>query len=159
MAMLSPDEVLLAGRVAVITGASAGVGRAVAETFASFGAQLALCDRTRPDGVPGLDEDRQGGSQVERRLLGAGAVGASGAGAKSTLAMTVDPRDAMAVEVFVNAVAERYGRADVLVNIGDQALIDDHLTRLTGLTTRLLPLMGPGSSIINVISAEAAETA
>lgn len=126
MAAHTPEGILLTGRVAVVTAASGGVGRAVAELFASFGAQLALCDRNKPDGP---------------------------------LAMTMDVADPVAVEVFAEAVAQRYGRVDVLVNIGDRALIDEHLTGLTGLTRRLLPLMDRGSSIVNVTSGEAGRTA
>ena len=42
--MATPDRPL-AGRLAVITGASRGIGRAMAEAFAAAGCSLALCAR------------------------------------------------------------------------------------------------------------------
>src|SRR5437870_4532827 len=42
---LGPDDFLLTNRVAVVTGAAVGIGRAIAVAFARFGADLALCDR------------------------------------------------------------------------------------------------------------------
>ncbi|NRQ38701.1 SDR family oxidoreductase [Nonomuraea sp. NN258] len=141
MAALSPDAILLTGRVAVVTGAARGIGRAIAETFAAFGAHVAVCDRDKPDG---------------------------------DLAMTLDVRDPVAVEVFAQAVRERWGRVDVLVNNaggtfhaafadtsprGEQILIEENFTQVTGMIRRLLPLMGGGSSIINVTSSEAHQAA
>ncbi|WP_336213683.1 SDR family oxidoreductase [Nonomuraea sp. LPB2021202275-12-8] len=141
MAALSPDAILLTGRVAVVTGAARGIGRAIAETFEAFGARVATCDLDQPYGEP---------------------------------AMTLDVRDPMAVEVFGQAVAERWGRVDVLVNNvggtfhapfadvsakGERTLIDENFTQVTGMIRRMLPLMGPGSSIINLTSSEAHQAA
>src|SRR5207302_9841169 len=42
---LAPSDLLLTDRVAVVTGAAAGIGRAIASTFARFGADVAMCDR------------------------------------------------------------------------------------------------------------------
>jgi NAD(P)-dependent dehydrogenase (short-subunit alcohol dehydrogenase family) len=39
----------LAGRAAIITGASQGLGAAIAERFVAEGAKVALCARTAPD--------------------------------------------------------------------------------------------------------------
>jgi NAD(P)-dependent dehydrogenase (short-subunit alcohol dehydrogenase family) len=43
--VLDPSVVTLSGKVAIVTGAARGLGRAIALTFARFGADLALCDR------------------------------------------------------------------------------------------------------------------
>ena len=74
--------------VAVVTGASRGIGAGLVATFAACGFQLGLFARTAPP-VP------------------AGATGLSDA---------VDVSDADAVERFATAVVERFGRIDLWVN-------------------------------------------
>jgi len=141
MAALSPDAILLTGRVAVVTGTARGIGRAIAEAFEAFGARVAGCDRDKPYGEP---------------------------------AMTLDVRDPVAVEVFAQTVAERWGRVDILVNNaggtfhapfadvsdrGERILVEENFTQVTGMIRRMLPLMGAGGSIINVTSSEAHQAA
>jgi short-subunit dehydrogenase len=83
-------------QVVVVTGASAGVGRAVAHEFASRGAAVALLAR----GVRGLHDAAQ---EVEER----GGV---------ALSLPVDVADPAQVEAAAAAVEERFGRIDVWVN-------------------------------------------
>lgn len=86
---------LLAGRVAVVTGASLGIGRAAALAFAGAGADLALCARGRE-----LD-----GIAREAKALGA-----------RVLARRCDVTDRPAVRSWLRAAAKRFGRLDILVN-------------------------------------------
>jgi 3-oxoacyl-[acyl-carrier protein] reductase len=86
----------LSGKVAVITGASRGIGRAVALTLGAEGALLALCSRSA-----------EGGN--ETALL----VRAQGGEAHS---FQVDVADAKAVSAFAEEVLRRFGRIDILVN-------------------------------------------
>ena len=78
----------LAGRTAVITGASRGLGAGLAEAFASRDVRLALCARTRPALPPGNDG-------IRARL---------------------DVRDEKAVDEFVKQVEERFGTIDLWIN-------------------------------------------
>lgn len=85
----------LAGRVALITGASRGIGAAVARRFAAEGATLVLVARTEG----GLEETDD-------------AVRA--AGGKATLA-PFDLCDFPAIDRLGAAIYERFGRLDILV--------------------------------------------
>jgi NAD(P)-dependent dehydrogenase (short-subunit alcohol dehydrogenase family) len=83
-------------KIVVITGASAGVGRAVARKFASEGARIGLLARGRA----GLEGARQ---DVER--LGGEA-----------LVLPIDVADADAVEAAAGVVEQHFGPIDIWVN-------------------------------------------
>lgn len=82
--------------VVVITGASAGLGRAIAQAFAQEGARIGLLARGRA-GLEGAKRDVEG--------LGGEAI-----------ALPTDVSDANAVEAAAAAVEERFGAIDVWVN-------------------------------------------
>jgi 3-oxoacyl-[acyl-carrier protein] reductase len=148
---LGPDDLLLTDRVAVVTGAAVGIGRAIASTFARFGADLALCDR-----------------DVEN--LGAAAVQVEDAG-RSALTAELDVREADQVDAFAAAVHDRFGHVDILVNNagggfrsdfmsvnnrGQNALVRENFDSVTLFVRAFVPLMPPdGGSIINLTSVEA----
>jgi benzil reductase ((S)-benzoin forming) len=81
--------------VAVITGASRGLGAGMAERFAARGLALGLCARHEPAGTAVAD-----------------AVG----GPTTVLTAAVDVTDAAAVERFCTDVVEAFGRIDLWVN-------------------------------------------
>ncbi len=85
----------LAGRVALVTGASRGIGAAVARRYAAEGAHLVLVARTKA-GLEELDDSV--------RSLGGSA----------TLA-PFDLADSDAIDRLGQALFERFGRLDVLV--------------------------------------------
>lgn len=97
---------LLDGRVALITGASSGIGREVARTFAAEGARIAAFDLARDAG---------------EELVGELAAG----GAASPLFVCGDVRDAHQVDAVVQDVVDRCGRLDVVVNCAGVREIDD----------------------------------
>jgi NAD(P)-dependent dehydrogenase (short-subunit alcohol dehydrogenase family) len=84
------------GKVAVITGASSGVGRAIARAFAEQGARVALIARGRT----GLEA-----AANEVRALGGDAA-----------VLPLDVSDAAAVDAAADSVAETWGGIDIWVN-------------------------------------------
>lgn len=90
-------ELGLEGKVAIVTGASEGLGRACAERFARCGARVAMCAR-RPDVL------EQAATAIQK---------ATGA---EVLARPTDVTRAAEIEAFVQAVVDRFGGVDVLVN-------------------------------------------
>ncbi len=141
----------LTGTVAVVTGAARGIGRSIAHTLAANGAQLALCDRLgdlMTETAKEFDND--------------------------PLVHIIDVRDPAAVSGFIEAIAERWGRVNTLVNNagggfyaavmdvsagGQTALVNENFTSVTNLTRGCVPLMTNGGSIINITSVEVTRAA
>jgi short-subunit dehydrogenase len=86
----------LRGKVTVVTGASSGVGRAIARAFAARGAKVALVAR----GIEGLE---QAGAEVVER-------------GGEALVLPLDVADAAAVEAAADRVAAEWGGIDVWIN-------------------------------------------
>jgi NAD(P)-dependent dehydrogenase (short-subunit alcohol dehydrogenase family) len=90
------DDVIGAGRVAVVTGAASGIGRALAEAFAEAGSAVVVAD---------LDGD-------EAEVVAAGIRAAGG----EAEAVRVDVADAAAVDQLAATTLARFRRVDVLCN-------------------------------------------
>ncbi len=89
----------LAARVAVVTGAASGLGRAIAVRFAAEGAALVLGDVRR--------EPREGGPSTDEVIRGRGG---------SVTFLDADVSRADHVDRLVGAAVAEHGRLDVMVN-------------------------------------------
>ena len=87
---------LLEGKVAVVTGAGRGIGRAIALRFAAEGAEVVCVSRTVENSAKVADEVRALGRRA--------------------WAHAVDVADAQAVEAVTTAILGETGRVDILVN-------------------------------------------
>ena len=147
---LNPEQILLTGRVAVVTGAARGIGAATAIALARFGADVAVCDRDA-DGL-------------------ATTVAAIEAEGRRAYSGVLDVRDGEAVEAFFEALTSELGDVDVLVNNagggfhamfadvspkGEAALIAENFGTVTNCVRAAIDRFASGASIINVTSVEA----
>jgi NAD(P)-dependent dehydrogenase (short-subunit alcohol dehydrogenase family) len=148
--MASSSETKLRDKVALITGASRGIGRAVAAAYAVAGAEVFVCARDRAKLEEAVAAIRAGGGVI------AGAAGDVG-----------DPGDAKRI---VGTALAQFGRIDVLVNnaslLGPRVTIAQYpfdswqevlRVNLSGpflITQAILPTMAArrSGSIINVTS-------
>ncbi|MFF9011364.1 SDR family NAD(P)-dependent oxidoreductase [Streptomyces sp. NPDC014870] len=85
-----------AGRVALVTGATSGIGLATARLLAEQGHRVFLGARTAENVATTVKELRAAGHTVDGRA--------------------VDVRDAASAKAFVTAAVDRFGTVDVLVN-------------------------------------------
>ena len=143
----------LTGKVALVTGASRGIGRAIAVGLAAEGARLALCARTATT----LDD---------------AATAAKGAGAQDVVAIAADLSRLDEVQRVVGATIARFGRIDILVNnagairggdfftIPDEQWTGDWSLKLMGYIRMARAVMPPmqrqgGGRIVNIVGAAA----
>jgi NAD(P)-dependent dehydrogenase (short-subunit alcohol dehydrogenase family) len=144
---------MLEGKVALITGASQGLGRALALACAREGARVVINARSEESIRPVAEE-----------------VDSSGAEA---LALAADVSESADVERMVSAAVQRFGRIDVLFNnagvLGPRVaiveypedewrrVIDANLTGPFLVSKAVIPHMPEGGSIVNVVSGVSVE--
>lgn len=118
----------LAEKVALVTGSSSGIGRAIALQFAQEGADLVLCD-LQPDSR--LEEEQP---TTEEAVVLQG---------RQALFVTCDVSNPQAVDQAVTRALARFGRIDVLVNSagifirnGVEAVSDSEWDRVIGVNLK-----------------------
>lgn len=141
------DKFRIDGRVAVVTGASSGLGVYFARALAEAGADVVLAAR-----------------RVDKLAEAAELVAATG---RAALPVATDVADPAAATAMVEAAIERFGRVDVLINnagIGTahpatretpeqfREVIDINLNGAYWAAQACGRVMGPGSSIVNISS-------
>jgi 2-deoxy-D-gluconate 3-dehydrogenase len=95
--MMTSNLFDLSGRVALLIGASRGIGRAIAQGFAEAGASVALCSRTEADLYQAAKEIRALGARAE--------------------AFPADVSFVAEIQALVREVLGRMGQIDILVNV------------------------------------------
>lgn len=95
----------LQGRVAIVTGASRGIGEEIAKLFASEGAKVVCAARTLNEGDHRLLTGSLSGTVKQIRDAGGEA-----------RAVTVDVSNEESCQALVKAAGEAYGTVDILVN-------------------------------------------
>ncbi|MFB3921031.1 MAG: SDR family NAD(P)-dependent oxidoreductase [Terriglobia bacterium] len=103
---------ILKGQVALITGASSGIGRATAEAMAREGARVAV----------NFFKNQPGAEQAVTKIKGAGG---------EAFAFRADVTRAAEVASMVSAVRQRWGRVDILVNNAGDLLARRTLADMT----------------------------
>jgi citronellol/citronellal dehydrogenase len=101
---MSDESQPLAGQVAVVTGASRGIGRAIALELARGGADIVVAARSSekaPSKLPGTIEE------TARQVEAAG---------RRALAVPMDVTDESQVQAMAQRTLDEFGQADILVN-------------------------------------------
>jgi NAD(P)-dependent dehydrogenase (short-subunit alcohol dehydrogenase family) len=144
---------MLKDKVTLVTGASQGLGKALALAFAKEGAQVVVNARSEESIRPVAEEVEGIGAEV--------------------LAVAADVSKSAGVERMVETAVERFGRIDVLVNnagiLGPRVRIEEYPeeewrrvidANLTGpflVSKAAIPHVPEGGSIINVVSGVSVE--
>jgi NAD(P)-dependent dehydrogenase (short-subunit alcohol dehydrogenase family) len=141
------DRFSLTGKVALVTGASSGLGAGFAVALAQAGADVVLAARRA---------DRLDAVRLEVEKLG-----------RSALAVETDVTDPEACQAAVQAAVDRFGHLDILVNnagLGSavpalretpeqfRQVVDVNLMGAYWMAQAAARVMPPGSSIVNIAS-------
>lgn len=145
----------LKGKVALVTGGGAGIGKAIAESLGEIGAKIVI-------------------GEIDAKRLETTTASLTAAGVEC-LGVKADVTKAQEVTDLIAAIERKFGRLDILVNnVGDflgikkpfvdtteddwQRLYDINLRHILLVTRASIPLMqrgGAGGSIINISTIEA----
>lgn len=141
-------SVKLAGKIAVVTGASKGIGAAIAENLAAAGATV----------VVNYASSKSGADRVVAEITGRGG---------KAIAVQADLSKQADVERLFAETKRAFGRVDILINNAGiyefaplEAITPDHFHKQFNLnvlgllwaTQEAVKLMGPGGAIVNVSS-------
>ena len=106
------DVLSLSGKVALVTGASSGIGRAIALAYAAAGADVALTYRA----------NRAGADETAERVRAAG---------RRVEPIRADVAEATDLEALADALRRSFGRVDVWVNNAGADILTGEAARLS----------------------------
>jgi NAD(P)-dependent dehydrogenase (short-subunit alcohol dehydrogenase family) len=144
---LGEDKMYLKGKVAIITGAASGIGRATAILFAQEGAKVVV-----------IDINDTGGSETVHIIK---------RGKKQALFVHADVSKESDVKTMVKTVKEAHGKIDILVNNAGivlvkpivetteqdfEKVVNTNYKSVFLCTKHVLPYMKKGGTIVNVAS-------
>lgn len=154
---MNPPDMRLTDQVAIITGGGGGIGRAIALTYASLGADIVIAD---------VIPERCDETAARVREMG-----------RQALAIPTDVMDTNQIRALVDGASNHFGRIDILVNNAGgvspkpfieqserswRRHIDLNLISMLAATSAAVPVIirgGRGGSIINVSSIEGSRAA
>ena len=107
----------LAGKVAIVTGTSRGVGVGIAHELLRAGATVIGCSRAPLDAIPGVGDEPEW--------------------ARRSAQMVCDQGDYHAIDAMVTEVVETYGSVDILVNNAGGTVPAPHAEDVPALVSRI----------------------
>ena len=107
----------LAGKVAIVTGTSRGVGVGIAHELLRAGATVIGCSRAPLDAIPGVGDEPEW--------------------ARRSAQMVCDQGDYHAIDAMVTEVVETYGAVDILVNNAGGTVPAPHAEDVPALVSRI----------------------
>jgi NAD(P)-dependent dehydrogenase (short-subunit alcohol dehydrogenase family) len=149
---MTPEDILLTDRVALVTGGASGIGQGIALGLARFGADVVIAD---------IDE--AGADQTVERIRALG---------RRAISVRTDVLDPAEIRAAIAAALAHFGRLDILINNAGgsrpktfielsersiQRQVDINLTNLfvaTGAAAKAMIACGRGGAVINVASIE-----
>jgi NAD(P)-dependent dehydrogenase (short-subunit alcohol dehydrogenase family) len=152
--MLTPEQIALEGRVALVTGAAQGIGRSIAATLGGFGARVLLVDRDGEGLEKACGELRDAGADVAGYT-----VDVTSSKAVDGLARELDEQ-AVTLDVLVNNVGDHLNLIKPFLESSEQdwdELYEINLKQVLRCTRAFAPGMcdsGRGGSIITISSIE-----
>lgn len=149
---MSTARFSVSGRPTIVTGASSGIGRTVAEAFAADGAPVTVCSRSAEHVEPVAEGIRAAGGEA--------------------LAVECDVREREAVEALVEETVDAFGSVEVLVNNagasfmagfteispnGWHAIVDTNLTGTYHCTQAAADALHDGGGVVVNVASVAGE--